>query len=161
MTDTEAVDFDAVRTYTENAFPFKRYLGITFPAIDRDGATAALPERPELLNHVGTVHAGALFTVAEGAAAGAFSGGFASRADGLAPLVRTASIAFRKPARGRITGSGRIVGDVAEILDRLATDGRVSFDIQTELRDADGVTVVEATFEYYLRASSSRAAETG
>jgi acyl-coenzyme A thioesterase PaaI-like protein len=49
------------------AVPFARHLGLEISSIGEGGAMVRLPDRPELTNHVGSQHAGALLTAADAA----------------------------------------------------------------------------------------------
>ena len=84
------------------AVPFAGHLGIEVTEIAEGEATVVLPERHELNNHVGSQHAGALFTVAETASGAAFVGAFAERMGEITPLARSAEIAYEKIAKGPI-----------------------------------------------------------
>ena len=82
-------DFDAIAKGMTQAVPFAGHLGLEITSIAEGEAVVRLPERPELTNHVGSQHAGALFTVAETASGAAFVAAFAERRDpGGRPEVR-------------------------------------------------------------------------
>ena len=72
------VDFDAIAQGMTQAVPFAGHLGLEITSISEGEAVVRLPERPELTNHVGSQHAGALFTLAETASGAAFVGAFFS-----------------------------------------------------------------------------------
>jgi uncharacterized protein (TIGR00369 family) len=59
-------DFDAIAQGMTQAVPFAAFLGLEITEVSAGEAVVRLPERAELTNHVGSQHAGALFTVAEG-----------------------------------------------------------------------------------------------
>src|ERR1700754_5323996 len=82
--------------------PFVGYLGLRIESIAAGEATVVLPDKPELRNHVGSQHAGALFTAAETASGAAFVGAFAERMGDVTPLARSAEIAYEKIANGPI-----------------------------------------------------------
>jgi acyl-coenzyme A thioesterase PaaI-like protein len=60
-------DFDAIAQGMNEAVPFARHLGLEISSIGEGGAMVRLPDRPELTNHVGSQHAGALLTAADAA----------------------------------------------------------------------------------------------
>lgn len=70
-------------------------------------ATIRLPDDPRLSNHVGSQHAGGLFTAAEAASGGAFISVFADRMAEIRPLARSAGIEYEKLAKGPIDARGR------------------------------------------------------
>ena len=50
-------DLETVRTIMTQAVPFNRVLGLQFIAVEAESAEVMMPEAPERLNHVGTIHA--------------------------------------------------------------------------------------------------------
>src|ERR1700761_3444157 len=81
------VDLDAIAKGMALAVPYIGHMGIEVTELSEGEATALLPDRPELHNHVGSQHAGALFGVAETASGAAFVGAFAG-ADGRRDAAR-------------------------------------------------------------------------
>jgi uncharacterized protein (TIGR00369 family) len=145
------IDFDAIAKGMALAVPYIGYLGIEVTELSEGEATALLPDRPELHNHVGSQHAGALFGVAETASGAAFVGAFAARMGDLTPLARSAEIAYVKVARGPIEAKARLGVSAAEALAKLDTDGRVDFSVEVEMTDAEGVVVATATVDWNVR----------
>ena len=101
-------DFDAIAKGMTMAVPFAGHLGLRSPRWRRARRSSLLPERDELKNHVGSQHAGALFTVAETASGAAFVGAFAERMGEVTPLARSAEIAYEKIAKGPIEASAKL-----------------------------------------------------
>jgi uncharacterized protein (TIGR00369 family) len=145
------IDFDAIAKGMAMAVPFAGHLGIEITEISAGEATVRLPRRPELTNHVGSQHAGALFTVAETASGAAFVGAFAVRMGDVTPLARRAEIDFVKVASGPITASAKLGVDAAEALAILDAEGKVEFPCEVELTDGDGNLVATATVEWHVR----------
>jgi uncharacterized protein (TIGR00369 family) len=144
-------DFDLIAKGMSQAVPFVGYLGLEITALSEGEATVVLPERPELLNHVGSQHAGALFTAAETASGAAFVGAFAARMGDVTPLARSAEIAYEKIASGPITATATLGVDAAEALATLDAEGKVEFPCQVELSDEDGQRVASATVHWHVR----------
>jgi acyl-coenzyme A thioesterase PaaI-like protein len=114
-------------------------------------ATVSLPERPELTNHVGSQHAGALFTAAETASGAAFVGAFAERLGEVTPLARSAEISYEKIASGPIEARATLGVPAPEVLATLDADGKVVFPCEIELTDASGQRVATATVQWHVR----------
>jgi uncharacterized protein (TIGR00369 family) len=133
------------------AVPFAGHLGLEIESMAEGEATARLPERAELANHVGSQHAGALFTVAETASGAAFVGAFAERLGDVTPLARSAEISYEKIARGPIEASARLGVPAAEALATLDAEGKVEFPCEIELTDDSGETVATATVQWHVR----------
>ena len=145
------VDFDAIAQGLAKAVPFVGHLGLEITDISAGEATVRLPRRPELTNHVGSQHAGALFTVAETASGAAFVGAFAVRMGEVTPLAKSAEIDFLKVANGPIDARAKLGVDAAEALATLDAEGRVEFPCEIELSDGDGNTVATATVNWHVR----------
>lgn len=97
------VDLERLRRTVDTMVPFCNHVGVRVTELAPDHGQAELPARPELRNHFGTVHAGALFLAGEVAGAAAFAGAMAPRITQLQGFVlRSAKTAFLKPAHGHI-----------------------------------------------------------
>jgi uncharacterized protein (TIGR00369 family) len=144
-------DFDAIAQGMTQAVPFAGFLGVEITSLTAGEATALLPERAELKNHVGSQHAGALFTAAETASGAAFVGAFAERMGDVTPLARSAEISYEKIAKGPIEAKATLGVPADEALATLDAEGKVVFPCQIELTDADGQRVATATVEWHVR----------
>lgn len=144
-------DFDAIAQGMTQAVPFAGHLGLEITSVGVGEATVRLPERPELANHVGSQHAGALFTVAETASGAAFVGAFAERLGEVTPLARSAEVSYTKIAKGPIEASARLGVPAAEALAALDADGKVEFPCEVELVDSSGTRVANATVHWHVR----------
>ena len=145
------IDFDAVAKGMAIAVPYIAHMGIEVTSMSEGEATAVLPDRPELHNHVGSQHAGALFGVAETASGAAFVGAFAARMGDVTPLARSAQIAYSKVARGPVEAKAKLGMAPAEALAALDADGRVDFSVEVEMTDAEGLVVATATVDWNVR----------
>jgi uncharacterized protein (TIGR00369 family) len=144
-------DFDLIAKGMSQAVPFVGHLGLEITEITDGEATVVMPERPELLNHVGSQHAGALFTAAETASGAAFVGAFAERMADVTPLARSAEISYEKIANGEITATAKLAADTAQTLAALDADGKVEFRCEVELTDKDGQRVASAAVDWHVR----------
>jgi len=131
--------------------PFAGFLGVEVTSVSAGEATAVLPERPELTNHVGSQHAGALFTAAETASGAAFVGAFAERMGDVTPLARNAEISYEKIAKGPIEARATLGVPAKEALATLDAEGKVVFPCEIELTDASGQRVATATVHWHVR----------
>jgi uncharacterized protein (TIGR00369 family) len=145
------IDFDAIAKGMAIAVPYIAHMGIEVTEMSEGAATAVLPDRPELHNHVGSQHAGALFGVAETASGAAFVGAFAARMGEVTPLARSAEIAYVKVARGAVEAKAKLGVPAAEALATLDEDGRVDFSVEVEMTDGEGDTVATATVDWNVR----------
>jgi hypothetical protein len=97
-----AIDYEAVAAGLNQAIPFNGHVGLETVTVAPDHGVVRLPDEPQLHNHVGSQHAGALFTAGEAASGAAFVGAFVELMGGITPLAESAEIAYRKIARGAI-----------------------------------------------------------
>ncbi len=144
-------DFDLIAQGMTQAVPFAGHLGLEITRVAEGEAEVRLPERAELTNHVGSQHAGALFTVAETASGAAFVGAFAERLGDVTPLARAAEISYLKIAKGPIEASARLGVPAAEALATLDEEGKVVFPCEIELTDAAGERVATAMVQWHVR----------
>jgi acyl-coenzyme A thioesterase PaaI-like protein len=145
------MDFDAVAKGMALAVPFIGHLHLEITEMGPGEATVVLPERPELTNHVGSQHAGALFTAAEAASGAAFVGAFAERMGDVVPLARDAEIHYEKIASGPIEAKGTLGIAQDEALAKLDADGKVEFPCAIVLTDAAGTQVATASVSWHVR----------
>lgn len=111
-----------------------------------------LPESALLLNHVGSIHAGVQFALAE-----ACSGEFLLRHLGCGPsevfaVLRTSKVKFRKPAHGDLRASARLEEKSgASPTDELASRGQAFAAVLVEVADANGVVTMSGRYDWFLR----------
>jgi uncharacterized protein (TIGR00369 family) len=152
-------DFEAIAQGINQAVPFAAFLNLDIARISEGEATVVLPERPELANHVGSQHAGALFTVAEAASGGAFVGAFAERLGEVTPLARRAEISYEKIAKGPIEATAKLGVSAEEAIATLDAEGKVRFPCEIELVDGAGTRVATASVQWDVRLNKPAAAE--
>jgi acyl-coenzyme A thioesterase PaaI-like protein len=145
------MDYEPLKQMLTNIVPFNRHMGLEILDIGPGTASVRLPEGPHLLNHVGTQHAAAMFSVAEAASGGAMAGAFADLMMGVTPLARSAEATYLKPARGPITAKARLSEEPDAVRARLEADGKTDFAVLVELEDASGLKVAEVTVSWHIR----------
>jgi acyl-coenzyme A thioesterase PaaI-like protein len=145
------MDFDALRAGLSQAIPLNQHLGLEIVEIAEGRGVVRLPDDERLRNHVGSQHAGGLFSAGEAASGGAFVGAFAEQMGNLTPLARSARIEYLKLAKGPITATATLAGGAGPLLEQLEADGRVQFPVQVELNDEQGEEVARMTVEWHVR----------
>ncbi|MFT3831062.1 MAG: YiiD C-terminal domain-containing protein [Opitutaceae bacterium] len=127
--------------------PFNALIGLGRGA---DGALA-LPSDPKYGNHLGTVHAGVLLTLAEAASGDCLAREFASLGFPVVPVVRRLEAKFRKPAQGAIHAVATLAPEAkAEFLAALTTKGRALLTVNVDVHDASGTHALSATVEWFV-----------
>ena len=142
--------YDRIKQQMMDTLPFVRLLGISIDDIGAGTSRVSMPEDPKLNNHLGTQHAGALFTLAETASGAAMAGGFAELILGLRPVAKESRIAYQKLARGATRAEGRVPGDLAALKAQLAQDGKAAFPVEVDIFDSEGTLAAQVTVDWYL-----------
>lgn len=145
------VDYTAVAAGLSQAIPFNVHLGIQTTTVAPDSGAVKLPDDEKLRNHVGSQHAGGLFSAGEAASGAAFVGAFLDIMGEITPLAESAEISYKKLAKGEITASARFEQDADALKQTLSEEGRIRFPIQVEMTDSDGNVVAEMTVNWYVR----------
>ncbi|WP_093173847.1 DUF4442 domain-containing protein [Sinosporangium album] len=145
------MSFD-VGEYLLDSVPFARTLGITFDRVEDGLAVARLADRPDLHNHVGGPHAGALFTLAETASGAALLSAYGdAMASGATPLALTATIRYLKLAKGEVVAEARVPGTRERLGGEPPVGGWPEFDIEVDITRADGAVVSQMVITWVLR----------
>jgi acyl-coenzyme A thioesterase PaaI-like protein len=145
------MDYEALRAGLEQAIPYNQHVGLEVAKVGDGQGVIRLPDDDHLKNHVGSQHAGALFSAGEAASGAAFVGAFAEHMGGITPLARSAEISYLKLASGPITATGRLGTGKEELLSTLDANGRVEFPVAVDLTDGDGTKVAEMTVHWHVR----------
>lgn len=145
------VDYAAVAEGLQGAIPLNNHLGLRYVEVAPGRGVVHLPDEPHLRNHVGSQHAGALFTAGEAASGGAFVGAFLDLMADIVPLAEKADISYLRLAQGDITATGVLEESAQDLRARLESDGRVRFPIPVELTDGGGEVVARMTVHWYVK----------
>ena len=148
------MDYDALRQGLQQAIPFNNHLKLEIREVSGDRGVVALGDHEALRNHVGSQHAGALFSAGEAASGAAFVGTFAERLGDITPLAQSADISYKKVAKGEILATGRLDHDGEQLLATLDEEGVVRFDVDVELADRSGDIVAKMSVHWHVRRKS-------
>lgn len=130
--------------------PFNNHIGITRHEKNMNALT--LPCAPELKNHLGTVHAGAQFALAEACSGAFLLQRYPDLADKVIPVVRKADVRFKKPATGTLTATASINPEEEEhFIARLQKKGRSSIPVSVKVENHDGTVTAAATYEWFIQ----------
>ncbi len=143
--------FDMIKSHLGENVPFARHAGVTITDVSEGAATAALDETAQSVNHIGSQHAGALFTLGETASGAAMAGLFADRLLAIRPLATQATIGYRKIAKGRIIAKAHVDGSAEALRAALDRDGRARFDVKVALENENGAEVATMTVEWDVK----------
>lgn len=131
------------------SLPFNQLIGLELADPESD-FLVSLPDDPKYTNHLGTVHASALFAVAE-AGSGVFLLRRLGGGEGLVAVVRRVEGKYRKPAEGRVSARASVAADeVSRWSAELVSRGRVLAPVSIEVVDAGGKVVLSAAVEWFI-----------
>ena len=117
--------YGMIKSRLSSIVPLNNLLGIEIVSVGDGIAEARLPFRHEITNHIGSVHATAIFGLAEAASGGAMSGAFAPIATSIRPVAASATVEFSRIARTDIVARARTALGSKELRETLERDGKV------------------------------------
>ena len=130
--------------------PFVDTVGLVITEVGPGTATATLASRRAVHNHIGTVHAGALYTVGESATGAVVLGLFGDLLPGLFIALKSASVAHLKARPGDLVASARLVGDPRELRAAYEQSGKADFDVEVSF-SVEGTEVATVTYRWAVR----------
>jgi len=140
---------DTIKNAASAPFPFAERCGSKVLELSRGYCKMVMPFEPNI-NHVGTMYAGALFTLAELPGGVVFLSSFDTSR--FYPIVKDMQIRFRRPARTDITVEVRISDEEVERIQTEAdASGKADYAWECELKDASGEVVAISRNTYQLR----------
>jgi uncharacterized protein (TIGR00369 family) len=143
--------YDAIRSVIAQAVPFAKYVGVELLEVGDGVAKARLEQRPELSNHIGTMHAGALFALAETASGAAVAGMFKDVIGGLRPVAAEATISYLKLTKGMASCAAATAEPAETLRGRLEAERKAIFDVSVEIFREDGQTVAKMSVRWHVR----------
>lgn len=147
----QSMIYEQIKRQAMENVPFARLAGVQVVEVGRGQGQTRLTQRPELCNHVGTLHAAALFALGETASGLAMAGALAPVILAVRPVASDARIRYLKPARGTITALGRVAGEPDALVRELQQQGKLRFEVTVALADEAGVQVAEMAVEWHAR----------
>ena len=127
------MDYEGQRAYVNETNAFMRLCGITVTRVEKDFAVAELTAGPESLNPGGTLHGGALYTLADAAAT------TAARTDGHRYATADGDIRYHRAV------SAGVVRAAASVRHR----GRSLCSAAVEITDESGRLLADASFSIF------------
>ncbi|WP_044870843.1 YiiD C-terminal domain-containing protein [Pseudomonas sp. LFM046] len=145
-----SLPIELVRQLTEEQIAFVKRSGLIAEVLEPGHVRLRMPFEGNQ-NHIGTLYAGALFTLAEVPGGALFLTSFDSRR--FYPIVKEMNLRFRRPARGDITVDARLAREEIERIQQEAeANGKADYLLELQLLDAGGEVVAESRGLYQMRA---------
>ena len=128
--------------------PFVKKVGVQR---DREGnLTLGFDESNK--NHLQTIHASALFVLAESASGEALQTCFPELVGKVAPVVRDSQIKFKKPAVKSVMAYASIANDsILKFKEQFEKKKRSTISVDVAVKDTDGNTVCIGSFNWFVQ----------
>ena len=133
------------------AAPFIRHMGVVPTVAKPSQGKARLEQRKEVENHISTIHAAALFGLAETSAGALVASLFFSQITALKIVARSGGITYLKPAAGEIEATAELELEPGTILKALDQRGNVEFAANVWLTDESKLEVGLAKFIFNVK----------
>ena len=138
-----------LKAFVEKKIPFVERMGLRVLALRRGYVKLSAPYEGNE-NHIGTLYAGALFTLAEIPGGALFIASF--DIDRFYPVVKEMTLRFLKPAITDVTVELSLAdGEIARIQAEAEQAGKAEFSLEGEIRDANGDVVATSRGDYQIR----------
>lgn len=136
--------------------PFNKHLDIKSTE-ENSEFLLYLNAKEKHLNHLGTIHASVLFSLAEATSGEFLLNSFKSISKDVIPVVRKAEVKFRKVVNGKISAKAELVGTtIEEVLDELKKRERALIKVKAEIYDSDLSKVFSSVFEWFIVMNSQK-----
>ncbi|WP_273145428.1 DUF4442 domain-containing protein [Oceanicaulis alexandrii] len=143
--------YEMIRDHMDKSVPFATVTGVELVEVSPERGVARLAKRPEVENHIQTMHAGAMFTLGEAASGAALGGVLGDQLMAARPVAADASIKYLKTGKTDLTATAVANSDAEAIRKELADVGKVVFDIKVAITDAEDVTVAEMVVNWHVK----------
>ena len=141
---------EIARQFTEDKIAFVKRMNLKAEVLEPGFVRLRVPLAGNE-NHIGSMYAGALFTLAEIPGGALFLTSF--DASKFYPIVKEMNLRFRRPATGDIRVEAHLAAEEIQQLQKQATElGKAEYVLQLQLTDESGEVVAESRGLYQLRA---------
>jgi hypothetical protein len=130
--------------------PFHSYLNLK-KADESSGYLFKIEERPEYLNHLGTIHACVQLSLAEASSGEFLLKEFDHLKSDVIPVVRKTEVKYHKPANGELFAKADFHSiNRQAILNELSIKNRTIAQIKVEVYDSQKNISLSAIFDWFL-----------
>ncbi|HWV09995.1 YiiD C-terminal domain-containing protein [Pseudomonas sp.] len=141
---------EIARQLTEEQIAFVKRSGLKAEVLEPGHVRLRMPLAGNE-NHIGSMYAGALFTLAEIPGGALFLTSFDVQR--FYPVIKEMNVRFRRPATGDIQVEARLdAAQIEQLQTQAAEQGKAEFPLDLQLTDASGEVVAYSHGLYQLRA---------
>jgi acyl-coenzyme A thioesterase PaaI-like protein len=128
---------------------FNKFLGLQ--RSEKPEYMFQLKKREELTNHLGTMHAGVLFTLAEATSGQLLVTFFPEWADRVIPVIRKSKVKYNKPGTTTIYSHATMTDETkSKIPYDLENRGRSIAEVSVDLYDEENTKIFSSVFEWFI-----------
>ena len=147
--DANPAALEGAKRLLEQGIAFVKNSGMQVEHLARGEVRCLMPFKGNG-NHIGTMYAGALFTLAEMPGGALFLTSFDTAR--FFPVVKALNLRFVKPAKSDVSVTATLAPEEIGRIEQQATEaGKADFTLSLELKDASGVVVAVSEGLYQLR----------
>ena len=140
---------EIARQLTEEQIAFVKRSGLKAEVLEPGHVRLRMPLAGNQ-NHLGSMYAGALFTLAEIPGGALFLTSFDSQR--FYPVVKEMNLRFRRPASGDVRVEARLAAEwIEQLQSEAAAQGKAEYLLELQLTDDSGQVVAESRGLYQLR----------
>ncbi|MBP86638.1 MAG: hypothetical protein CMJ64_07980 [Planctomycetaceae bacterium] len=130
--------------------PFNQHVGLTLTQHEGQEVVCLEPEQHHY-NHLGTIHARALYSLAEAASGHALLNRIELRRDETFAVLRSANVKYRRPAHDRLIALASIAANASAMVTRqLEAKGRAFIDVQVRVVSGESEDVFAGDFSWFV-----------
>jgi hypothetical protein len=130
--------------------PFHKYMNIKKVIRDKD-LIFRIEERPEYLNHLGTIHACVQLSLAEATSGEFLLHNFRCQESGLIPVIRKTEAKYHRPANGELFSKAEFFSPTRlEALVELNEKNRTLIKVKVEVNDSEKNKVLTVIFDWFI-----------
>lgn len=132
--------------------PFHKLLSISKHSED-DSYIFCMDERPQLLNHLGTIHACAQLSLAEASSGEFLQRTFADLKSEVVPVIRRTEVKYSTPANGSLYSKANFEsGSYEAYMEAFQKNKRMIIPLKVEVFNAQKKRTLSALFEWFITA---------
>jgi len=120
-------------------------------SINRDGSTLKIEPKKSLENHLGSIHAGVSYTLAESASGLYLQEMFKELVNSAVPILRGSKVKYKKEIKGVVEARAKVkLDDIDRFLDSYSKKARATISVNVELLDSDNIVYLVAKFDWFI-----------